>query len=279
MPSPNESGSRWWPPLITWGALMLVWWMVSAQMPSVILPSPRATLAALFDLLADSRFYGHLWTTLWRGVIGFGVAMVLGTVVGMAMGWRTVIYDLFRPLTQLAISLPPIAWIALLLVWLGLGDGPPLAVVITTTTPLVAMTVAQGIRDMDAELLEMAQVFQFGRGQTLQHIILPALYGHITSAALLALSFTWRVLVMAEFLGSTSGLGNRLSWARQNLDVERVLAYSVVLLVMSLVIEMGLRRWILKPRPWQQTDLPTTHSHDGHIHTHPVGLHQSERTP
>ncbi|MBE9525303.1 MAG: ABC transporter permease subunit, partial [Chloroflexi bacterium] len=128
-------------------------------LPSAILPGPLETLRALAHLAAQPDFYRQLGTTAWRGVVGFSAAMILGLGLGLWMGWREQAYRFFRPLILLATSVPPIAWITLLLIWLGLGDGPPLVVVIITTAPLVAVSVAQGVRELDPTLLEMARVF------------------------------------------------------------------------------------------------------------------------
>lgn len=261
-----------WQVLLPWLILAVIWQGAAAFFPPAILPSLTETLAALLRLASTPVFYHHLAITAWRGAAGFGMAMGLGLAAGLAMGWRPAVDRLLRPLMVLATNVPPIAWIALLLIWLGLGDGPPLVVIVTTVTPLVAVNVAQGVRELDLGLLEMADIFQVSRANRLRHIILPALRGRVFAAALLALGFTWRVLVMAEFLGSTAGLGYRLSWARQNLDTDIALAYILVIVALSLVIELGLRRLFAGRLPEaiteQPDDIPHRHA-DGQWHSHP----------
>jgi NitT/TauT family transport system permease protein len=270
MPRRSMTGWEWLLPLV---AVLVLWQAAAWLSPPAILPGPLETLRALARLASRTDFYRQLTTTAWRGVVGFGVAMALGIGLGLWMGRREQAYRFFHPLLLLATNVPPIAWIALLLIWLGLGDGPPLVVVVITTTPLVAVSVAQGVRELDPTLLEMAHVFGLGRGHTLRHIVLPALAGRTFASALLALGFTWRVLVMAEFLGSTAGLGYRLSWARQNLDTDQAFAYILVIVALSAVIEYGLlrplqRRWQWEPgrHPGERT---APHYHAGKIHTHP----------
>lgn len=258
---------------LPWIALLLLWQALAAFFPPVILPGPGETLSALVKLLFQADFYLQLWATAWRGLVGFGGALLFGVLLGLLMGWRQAIYRSLHPLTTLLLNLPPIAWIALLLIWFGLGNWPPLMVVLATTTPLVAVNVAQGVREFDPALLEMAQAFQFSRQKKLRHLLLPALGGRIFAAALLALGFTWRSLVMAEFLGSTSGLGYRLSWARQNLDTENMLAYLVVIVLMSSSLEYGLRRIYQTTRAWEQGPHPASgsypHRHGREQHLHP----------
>ena len=268
-PSTSLKG-RWLP----WLGILLLWQAAACFVPTVILPGPLSTGRALVHLLATPDFYQQLEATLWRGLLGFGGALLLGLLWGLLMGWRDALYHALRPLIVLMTNVPPVAWIALLLIWLGLGDGPPLLVVLATATPLVAVNVAEGVREIDPALLEMAAIFHFSRADRLRHVILPALSGRIFAAALLALGFTWRALVMAEFLGSTSGLGYRLSWARQNLDTDLALAYVVVIVLLSSGMESLLRAWFDRLRRWEHRALhpqrgEEPHRHESGWHTHP----------
>ncbi|MEA3344753.1 MAG: hypothetical protein U9Q78_00660 [Chloroflexota bacterium] len=238
MPRRSVTGWEWLLPLV---AVLVLWQAAAWLSPPAILPGPLETLRALAHLASRADFYRQLATTAWRGMMGFGVAMALGIGLGLWMGAREWAYRFFHPLLLLATNVPPIAWIALLLIWLGLGNGPPLVVVVITTMPLVSVSVAQGVRELDP--------------------------------ALLALGFTWRVLVMAEFLGSTAGLGYRLSWARQNLDTDQAFAYILVIVALSASIEYGLlpplqHRWQWEPA-LHPGDGTTSHYHAGEIHTHP----------
>jgi len=266
----RSAHAQWLLPLVV---VLALWQVVAWFFPAAILPGPLETLRALAQLASQPDFYRQLVTTAWRGAVGFVVAMILGIGLGLWMGGRERAHRFFHPLMLLATNVPPIAWITLLLIWLGLGDGPPMVVVVITTMPLVAVNVAQGVRELDPTLLEMADVFGLSQRNTLRHVVLPALAGRTFAAALLALGFTWRVLVMAEFLGSTSGLGYRLSWARQNLDTDQAFAYILVIVALSIAIEYGLlrplqRRWQWEPgrHPSERT---TPHYHAGEIHTHP----------
>ena len=276
--SGRQGDAKWWQWLTPIAIVLLLWQLASLFFPTAILPSPLETVQALLELMADPDFYRQLAITAARGVLGFSMAMVIGLGLGLWMGWRQSAYRFFHPLLLLAINIPLIAWIALLLIWLGLGDGPPLFVILVTATPLVAVNVAQGVKELDPTLLEMAQFYQFSRSDRLQHLVLPALAGRIFAAMLLAMGFTWRVLVMAEFLGSTTGLGYRLSWARQNLDTDQAFAYILVIVLLSVGLEYGLLRPWYARSPWavaagEAFEQPT-HRHGAEIHTHGSEIHE-----
>jgi NitT/TauT family transport system permease protein len=270
MPRRRLSGWSWLLPL---GTVLLLWQAAAWFAPPAILPSPLETFFALVRLASQADSYRQLATTAWRGIAGFATSMLLGIGLGLSMGRWEQAYRFFHPLMLLATNVPPVAWIALLLIWLGLGNGPPLVIVVITTMPLVAVSVAQGVRELDPTLLEMARVFDLSRRHILRHVVLPALGGRIFASALLALGFTWRVLVMAEFLGSTAGLGYRLSWARQNLDTDEAFAYIVVVVALSMFIEYGVLRPLQRRWQWESPRHPgertVPHYHGGAIHTHP----------
>lgn len=227
--------------LLSWivsvGLLLLAWEASSQFFPTAILPSFSETIKTLAWLLRRESFYYHVMLTAKRGAIGFALAMALGSLVGYLMGRFRVANWLFNPLIVIATTVPPIFWVAVMIVWFGLGDLPPILVIVMTATPLVAVNVAQGVKSIPEDLKEMAAVFKVGRWTRFIEMYLPALSGYLFAAALVAVRFSWRTVVMAEFVGSTAGLGNRLAWARQNLETDLAFAYMLVILALGMSIE------------------------------------------
>jgi NitT/TauT family transport system permease protein len=158
---------------------------------------------------------------------------------------------LFNPLIAISTTVPPIFWVAVMIVWFGLGNLPPILVIVVTATPLVAVNVAQGMTNIPPELKEMAHIFQVNRQTRFWELYLPALSGYIFAAALVAARFSWRTVVMAEFVGSTAGLGNRLAWARQNLETDLAFAYMLVILALGMTVEYLILRPMQRRWGWQ----------------------------
>jgi NitT/TauT family transport system permease protein len=234
--------------VVSIGLLLVVWSVAAAYYPAAILPSPGETFEALRWLLGRESFYGHLRVTAGRGALGFVLAMGLGSTLGFLMGRFRVVAWLLNPLVGISTMVPPIFWVAVMIIWLGLGSGPPVLVVVITATPLVAVNVSQGMSSIPPPLVEMSYVFRVSRMTRLRDLYLPGVSGHLYAAALIAVRFTWRTVIMAEFIGSTTGLGNRLAWARQNLEMNLAFAYLVVIVAMGMTLEYGIlrpaqRRW------------------------------------
>lgn len=244
-------GSKWnqglaW--LFSIGLLIVAWAGAARAFPPIILPGPGDVLAALGWLLGRESFYNHLRLTALRGATGFALSMGVGCTVGLLMGRYRPVAWLLNPLVMISTTVPPIFWVAIMIIWMGLGSGPPILVIIITATPLVAVNVAQGVQSIPPSLVEMADIFKAGRWTRLRELYLPALSGHIFAAALIAVRFAWRTVVMAEFVGSSSGLGNRLAWARQNLEMDLAFAYMLIMVGFGMLIEYGFlhpakKRW------------------------------------
>ena len=255
--NPKWRGGLAW---LTSIALLLIAWEAAASFfPAAVLPSFSETLTALGWLLGRESFYHHLQLTAVRGGIGFVLSMGIGSVIGLVMGRFRLANWLFNPLIAISTTVPPIFWVAVMIVWFGLGDLPPILVIVVTAAPLVAVNVAQGMTAISPELKEMAHIFQVNRWTRFWDLYLPALSGYIFAAALVAMRFTWRTVVMAEFVGSTAGLGNRLAWARQNLETDLAFAYMLVIVAMGMTIEYLILRPLQRRMGWQ-ADKPKTES-------------------
>ncbi len=253
--NPKWHGGLAW--VISIAMILATWEMAASFFPAAILPSFTETLAALKWLLGRKSFYHHLQLTAVRGSIGFVLSMGIGSVIGLVMGRFRLANWLFNPLIAISTTVPPIFWVAVMIVWFGLGDLPPVLVIVVTATPLVAVNVAQGMTSIPPELTEMAHIFQVSRWNRFRDLYLPALSGYIFAAALVAVRFTWRTVVMAEFVGSTAGLGNRLAWARQNLETDLAFAYMLVIVAMGMTIEYVILRPLQQRMGWQADKLKT----------------------
>lgn len=237
--------------ILSMGGLLLGWEWLARGLPQAILPSPGETLSALGWLLNRESFYPHLRLTILRSTAGFLFSMSVGSFVGLLMGRYKTLGRLLNPLVILSTTVPPVFWVAIMIIWMGLGSGPPILVIIITATPLVAVNIAQGVRGIPAYLIEMADTFRVGRWTRLRELYLPALSGHLFSAALIAVRFSWRTVVMAEFIGSSDGLGNRLAWARQNLEMDLAFAYMLIMVAFGVLIEHGVLRPAKKRWGWE----------------------------
>jgi len=163
--------------------------------------------------------------------------MVLGSVLGVAMGrWRRVDQALDSLVTGL-LNLPALVGIVLIYVWFGLSEATAIASVALNKLPSTAVTVREGARALDQGLIDMAHSFRMGRGAILRHVVLPQLYPYLFGAARAGLALIWKIVLVAELLGRSDGVGFQIQVYFQLFDVTGILAYTLAFIVVVQAIE------------------------------------------
>ncbi len=237
---------RWWP-LLGVGLLLALWSALAAIYPPILVPSPLAVLGALMDLAREGTLWRELLLTVWRLLAAFGLGAGLGIGLGLLAGRSHALAGLLRPGMSVAAGVPPIAWVALALIWFGTGSLTPIVVALLAAMPGVFVATLEGVRALDADLLAMARAFGLRGRDLLREFYLPALAPHLLSGLTVAATLTVRVGIMGEFLAASSGVGSALALARTQLDTAQVLAWVLVALGLLFAAEglllRPLRRW------------------------------------
>ncbi len=240
-------------PLISALSFLLLWQLVSGWLDTNLLPSPLTVLAVLWQSLLSGELPHHLGVTLARLAVSFSLAMLLGTALGILLGRRPGLDRFFDGWVMLFLNVPALVTIILCYIWFGLDEFAAILAVVINKLPNVVVTVREGTRSLDRNLLEMASLYRFGWIKTLRHVIAPQLYPFLMAASRTGLALIWKIILVVELLGRSDGMGYQLHLFFQLFDVAALLAWS---LGFVLVIQ-GLEWLVLKPldaraRRWQQ---------------------------
>ena len=240
-------------PLISALSFLLLWQLVSGWLDTNLLPSPLTVLAVLWQSLLSGELPHHLGVTLARLAVSFSLAMLLGTALGILLGRRPGLDRFFDGWVMLFLNVPALVTIILCYIWFGLDEFAAILAVVVNKLPNVVVTVREGTRSLDRNLLEMASLYRFGWIKTLRHVIAPQLYPFLMAASRTGLALIWKIILVVELLGRSDGMGYQLHLFFQLFDVAALLAWS---LGFVLVIQ-GLEWLVLKPldaraRRWQQ---------------------------
>lgn len=240
-------------PLISALSFLLLWQLVSGWLDTNLLPSPLTVLAVLWQSLLSGELPHHLGITLARLAVSFSLAMLLGTALGILLGRRPGLDRFFDGWVMLFLNVPALVTIILCYIWFGLDEFAAILAVVVNKIPNVVVTVREGTRSLDRNLLEMASLYRFGWVKTLRHVIAPQLYPFLMAASRTGLALIWKIILVVELLGRSDGMGYQLHLFFQLFDVAALLAWS---LGFVLVIQ-GLEWLVLKPldaraRRWQQ---------------------------
>lgn len=222
--------------------LLALWWLVSLAVPPYVLPRPERVFARIVQLSQSGDLPINLITTLARVVAGFALAVLIGVPGGILLGSHRALGTFFEPILPVLNTVSSAIWAIFAIIWFGLSPMTPIFVVLMTAFPLIVTNVWQGTQAVNADYVELARALRFSRPKMLAKIYLPSILPYFFSGARLAFGFGWRVSLVAETLGASSGVGYRLRQASDLIQIDQVFAWTIVQVAMMLVIEIGVLR-------------------------------------
>ena len=222
----------------------LLLWMLAARMVDspLLLPSPQSVLRRLLTLLPRRAFWLTLGGTLLRTLLAYLLGVALAVLLA-ALCCRFRAADLLlSPLLSAVRATPVTSFIVLALVWLSSARVPVLTGLLMTL-PVVYAALTQAVRAVDPRLLEMARVYGFGPLGTLRHVIVPSVLPAFIESCLAAIGLCWKAVVAAEVIGVPKlAVGSRLYEAKIYLETDSLLAWTLTLVLLSVLLEALLRR-------------------------------------
>ena len=223
--------------------LLVIWQALASYINSGLLPAP-ATVATVFWLeFMTGQLPYHLGVTLLRLLVSFSIAMLLGCAIGIALGRNKKMDAFFDNWLVISLNVPALVTIILCYVWFGLIESAAILAVVVNKLPNVIVTIREGTRRLDQDLLEMASSFNFSKHKTLLHVIWPQLHPFVMGATRSGLALIWKIILVVELLGRSNGMGYQLHLFFQLFDVASILAYTIAFVAVIQLIEV----MILKP--------------------------------
>ena len=224
------------------GGFLLAWQLLALLLASRSLPSPLAVLDTLWQQLVNGELVFHLGVTLLRVIVSFTLAMLVGVAIGILMGSRKAWDNVLDVLLILGLNIPALVTIILCYIWLGLGETAAVLAVALNKIPMVIVTLREGARAVDHDLLQVAQVYRLTRWQTFRSVYLPQLYPYLFGAARNGLSLIWKIVLVVELLGRSNGVGFQLGNYFHFFDIKGILAYTLAFALIVLALEALLLR-------------------------------------
>jgi NitT/TauT family transport system permease protein len=218
--------------------LMGFWELGASVADSPVLPSPQHVASVLVASIRSGELPYHLGATLVRLILSFVISMAAGTLIGIALGRHPNLDRIIDAWLVVLLSVPALVTIILCYVWLGLTELAAISAVVLNKVPNVIVTVREGTRALDQELLEMARVYHFGRIKTLRHVVWPQLFPFLMVAARTGLALIWKVILIVELLGRSNGMGYQLHLFFQMFDVPSILAYTLSFVIVMQSFEL-----------------------------------------
>lgn len=220
-------------------AIFLVIWQLMAQVlnASIILPKPSVVLALMGSLLSEPTVAAAAGQTVWKVALALSLVLVLGLVLGICLGISNRFYEMMRPLILIIQAVPVVSWLSLVIFAWGIGWRGPVFIAFLSLLPMALLTTVSGMRSLDNKLLEMARLYRVPRQRIVKDIYLGSLLPFITAIIDVSIGQAWKVILVAEYLCGSSGLGVEILSARYDVNIPRVYALTLLAVLLGIITE------------------------------------------
>lgn len=222
-------------PLLGWMALAGSGWV-----DPVFLPGPGAVLARLATWWADGLLEDIGISTL-RVLGGWALSALVALPLGLLIGSFRTLQALLEPLTDFIRYMPAVAFVPLVMVWIGIDEGAKVAVIFIGTFFQMVLMVAEDIRRVPQAQIEAAQTMGASRREVVEKVLVPSAKPALLDTLRVTMGWAWTYLVVAELVAASSGLGFAILKAQRFLQTDKIFAGIVLIGLIGLVIDQGLR--------------------------------------
>jgi len=242
-------GGRWLSPLL----LLLLWELGSRTglIPERTLAAPSAVIGTLIQMVLSGELPSNLLVSFARVAVGLLIGVGLGLGLGLAAGLSRGAELAIDPLMQIKRTIPALALTPLFIVWFGIGETPKIALIAFGTIFPVYLNLYAGIRGVDPRLLDAAKSFGLSRWEQVWHVVLPAALPSLLVGLRYALSISILVLVVAEQINASAGLGYLINNARDFMRTDIIVVCLMVYAILGLGADWLVRSLEARALVWR----------------------------
>lgn len=217
-------------------------WMTQAT-PIAANFAPQRAFAALWRLLGDEVLWEHVLTSLQRVGVGLACAVLVGVPAGILTGVSQYFAHATGPLFQFLRMVSPLSWMPIAVMALGVGDAPVYFLLAFAAVWPILLNTAAGVAQLDRNWLLLARSLSATRWEVVRRVIVPGITAHILTGARLAIGIIWIILVPAEMLGVSAGLGYFILDTRDRLAYDELMAGIVLIGCLGFMLDY-IARWL-----------------------------------
>ena len=232
------------PPIVFLAALVGIWQLayVAKLKPSYALPGPADVAETFWETVQDGRAFEAIWTSLSRGAVGFGLSLVIGTLLGLAMWGSRWLRAAIGPIVSGLQSLPSVAWVPAAIIWFQLSDAAIYTVVLLGAVPSIANGLLTGMKQVPPLFDQVGRVLGLSAVGRVRYVLLPAALPGYLGGLRQGWAFAWRSLMAAELITYSpklgQGLGQLLNIGRELSQMSLVITSITLILVVGVAIEL-----------------------------------------
>jgi NitT/TauT family transport system permease protein len=241
--------------LIAFGSFMLAmlgWWglSVSGLVPRLFLPTPLEIAERLGRWYADGNLLADTQISVFRVTAGFLLSALMAVPLGLYIGTYRPVQAFFEPMVEFARYLPAVAFVPLVLLWVGIGEGAKITVIWIGTFFQMVLMVSENVRHVPAAQIEAAQTMGANRREIVSKVILKSALPDIVDTLRITLGWAWTYLVVAEMVAANSGLGYAILQAQRFLQTGKIFGGILVIGAIGLLMDQLFRLFHRRAFPW-----------------------------
>lgn len=251
-----RAATRWTTALGVLAVVLIGWQAIRTfnLAPELFVPAPARVLERFLVFLVEPyqgyTLLVHLAITMARVLVAFALAVVTGIPLGLAAGMWGPVHVISEPIVNFIRPLPPLAYLALLLIWLGFGEPSKIALLYLAAVPPLIINTRAGVLNVRWELVGAARALGARDRQVFLHVVLPASLPFIFSGARISLAFTYTTVVAAELVATSSGLGFVTLIASEQLRSDTIFVGIIVMGVTGMLLDAIAARTERRFVPW-----------------------------
>ncbi len=231
---------------------LLGWWAVAALelADKVFLPGPGAVLSRIWTWLTEDNLLRDISISTWRVTAGFALSAIIALPLGLYIGTFRPVQALLDPLTDFIRYMPAVAFIPLVMLWVGIDEGSKVAIIFIGTFFQMVLMVAEDIRRIPLAQIEAAQTMGASRIEIIEKILLQSAKPALLDTLRITMGWAWTYLVVAELVAANSGLGYAILKAQRFLQTDKIFAGILPIGAIGLIIDQAFRWVHRRAFPW-----------------------------
>jgi NitT/TauT family transport system permease protein len=219
-------------------------------MDKVFMPSPLDVLSRVYTWFNNDRLLNDMWISTYRVVIGFALSAVLAIPLGLMIGTYRPVQALLEPLTDFIRYMPAVAFIPLVMLWVGIDESSKIAIIFIGTFFQMVLMVAEDVRRVPINQIEAAQTMGAARGEIVSLVIFQSAKPALLDTLRITMGWAWTYLVVAELVAANSGLGYSILKAQRFMQTDKIFAGIILIGLIGLAIDQLFRLLHRKSFPW-----------------------------
>ena len=231
---------------------LAAWWLlsVSGWVDQIFMPGPQDVLMRTISWFKDEALMGDIWISTYRVVAGFVLSALLAIPLGILIGTYAPVKAMLEPLMDFIRYMPAVAFIPLVMLWVGIDEGSKIAIIFIGTFFQMVLMVAEDIRRVPINQIEAAHTMGANRSEIVSRVILQSAKPALLDTMRVTMGWAWTYLVVAELVAANSGLGYSILRAQRFMQTDKIFAGIILIGLIGLLIDQLFRLIHRKSFPW-----------------------------